>query len=170
MLKRIVLVLLTMVPMISFSYGVERNSDPHSRKSGNISVSTGFKTITDAIKALKKYPAYAHESLGDFREEVPTGYALLLTTSGANVDFYLPPGSADTLVTYTENNAGKPLLTVLRFDGKKWTDVSSTVLPGYINKNGTNYLLDSDYKTPVVRDARTKQAMKYEGGKFVPEH
>lgn len=127
---------------------------------------SGFKSIYDAIAALKTHPDYASISVSDFaRVDAASGLAEL----DASTQMFLPPGSTDMLVTYTENNIGTPFLTVERFDGRQWRDVSAAVLPGYTNRNGTNFYLDGTGSAVKVRSLPTKKAWRYNDGRFVPE-
>lgn len=127
---------------------------------------SGFKSIYDAIAALKAHPDYASLSVSDFvRVDAASGLAEL----DASTQMFLLPGSTDMLVMYTENNVGTPFLTVERFDGRQWRDVSAAVLPGYTNKNGSNYYLDGTGSTVKVRSLPAKRAWRYSEGRFVPE-
>lgn len=126
----------------------------------------GFKSIYDAIAALKTHPDYASLSVSDFiRVDAVSGLAEL----DASTQFFLPPGSTDMLVMYTENNAGTPFLTVERFDGRQWRDVSAAVLPGYAYKNGSNYYLDVAGNAVKVRSLPANRIWRFSGGKFVQE-
>lgn len=128
--------------------------------------STGFKSIYDAIAALKAHPDYASLTVSDFvRVDAASGLAEL----DASTQVFLPPGSVDTLVMYTENNAGTPFLTVERFDGRQWQDVSAAALPGYASKNGTNYYLDGTGGAVKVRSLPAKKAWRYSDGRFFQE-
>ncbi|TDB29436.1 hypothetical protein ATCM_18315 [Stenotrophomonas sp. ATCM1_4] len=130
-------------------------------------VSAGFKSIYDAIAALKAHPNYASLSMSDFaRIDAVSGLAEL----DASTQMFLPPGSSDTLVMYTENNVGTPFLTVERFDGRQWRDVSATTLPGYVNRNGSNYYLDVSGGAGKVRNLPARKAWRYSGGRFVAEN
>lgn len=130
-------------------------------------VSAGFKSIYDAIAALKAHPNYANLSVSDFvRVDAASGLAEL----DASTQVFLPPGSTDTLVMYTENNVGTPFLTVERFDGRRWRDVSAATLPGYVNRNGSNYYLDESGSTVKVRSLPAKKTWRYNGGRFVAEN
>ena len=127
---------------------------------------SGFKGIYDAIAALKAHPDYASLSVSDFvRVDAASGLAEL----DASTQMFLPSGSTDTLVMYTENNVGTPFLTVERFDGRQWRDVSVEALPGYTNKNGSNYYLDGTGRAAKVRSLPAKKAWRYSEGRFVPE-
>lgn len=127
---------------------------------------SGFKSIYDAIAALKAHPDYASLSVSDFvRVDAASGLAEL----DASTQMFLPSGSTDTLVMYTENNVGTPFLTVERFDGRQWRDVSAAVLPGYTNKNGANYYLDGTGSAVKVRSLPAKKAWRYSEGRFAPE-
>lgn len=131
-----------------------------------LAVSTGFKSIYDAIMALKAHSDYASLAVSDFvRVDAASGLAEL----DASTQMFLPPGSTDTLVIYTENNAGTPFLTVERFDGRQWRDVSAATLPGYVNRNGSNYYLDGAGGIVKVRSLPAKKAWRYSGGRFVQE-
>lgn len=130
-----------------------------------MAAASGFKSVYDAIAALKAHPDYASLSASDFvRVDAASGLAEL----DASTQMFLPSGSTDTLVMYTENNVGTPFLTVERFDGRQWRDVSAAVLPGYVNKNGSNYYLDSGSGQVKVKDVRTRRAWSYSSGRFVP--
>lgn len=146
----------------------QQNPESSTPNVGGVSASINFKSINDAIKALKKLPDYSTTSVSDFaRVDVATGLAEL----DASTQMYLPPGSTDTLVIYTENNVGRPFLTVERFNGQRWSDVSASVLPGHAAKGGgSNYYLDTSGSIPKVRNVRTKKAWQYMNGKFAPEH
>jgi hypothetical protein len=127
---------------------------------------SGFKGIYDAIAALKAHPDYASLSVSDFvRVDAASGLAEL----DASTQMFLPSGSTDTLVMYTENNVGTRFLTVERFDGRQWRDVSAAVLPGYTNKSGSNYYLDGTGSAVKVRSLPAKKAWRYSEGRFVPE-
>ncbi len=129
-------------------------------------VTPSFKSIHDAIAALKAHPDYANLSVSDLvRVDAASGLAEL----DASTQMFLPSGSTDTLVMYTENNVGTPFLTVERFDGRQWRDVSVAVLPGYTNKNGSNYYLDGTGGAVKVRSLPAKKAWRYSEGRFVPE-
>jgi hypothetical protein len=126
----------------------------------------GFKGIYDAIAALKAHSDYATLAISDFvRVDAASGLAEL----DASTQLFLPPGSTDTLVIYTENNAGTPFLTVERFDGRQWRDVSAATLPGYISRNGSNYYLDWSGGVVKVRDLPGRKAWSYENGRFLNE-
>lgn len=79
----------------------------------------------------------------------------------ASTQMFLPPGSTDTLVMYTENNAGTPFLTVERFDGRQWRDVSAATLPGYVNRNGSSYCLDGAGGAVQVQSLPAKKVWRY---------
>lgn len=145
----------------------KRTTSPLTSDCGNKELAaSGFKSIYDAIAALKGHPDYASLSVSDFvRVDAASGLAEL----DASTQMFLPPGSTDTLVMYTENNAGTPSLTVERFDGWQWRDVSAATLPGYVNRNGTNYYLDGTGSAVKVRSLPAKKAWRYSGGRFVPE-
>lgn len=146
----------------------KRTTVPLTSDCGNkeLAASAGFKNIYDAIVALKVHPDYASLSVSDFvRVDAASGLAEL----DASTQLFLPPGSADTLVMYTENNAGTPFLTVERFDGRQWRDVSAATLPGYVNRNGSNYYLDTTGGDVKVRSLPAKKAWRYSSGRFVSE-
>lgn len=125
-----------------------------------------FKGIYDAIAALKAHSHYANLAVSDFvRVDAASGLAEL----DASTQLFLPPGSTDTLVIYTENNAGTPFLTVERFDGRQWRDVSATTLPGYFSRNGSNYYLDWSGGVVKVRDLPGRKAWSYKNGRFLNE-
>ncbi|WP_313644212.1 hypothetical protein [Stenotrophomonas sp.] len=131
-----------------------------------LAVSAGFKSIYDAIMALKAHSDYASLAVSDFvRVDAASGLAEL----DASTQMFLPPGSTDTLVFYTENNAGTPFLTVERFDGRQWRDVSAGTLPGYVNRNGSNYYLDGADGVVKLRNLPAKKAWRYSEGRFVQE-
>ncbi len=131
-----------------------------------LAVSAGFKSIYDAIMALKAHSDYASLAVSDFvRVDAASGLAEL----DASTQMFLPPGSTDTLVFYTENNAGTPFLTVERFDGRQWRDVSAGTLPGYVNRNGSNYYLDGTDGVVKLRNLPAKKAWRYSEGRFVQE-
>lgn len=131
-----------------------------------LAVSAGFKSIYDAIMALKAHSDYASLAISDFvRVDAASGLAEL----DASTQMFLPPGSTDTLVIYTENNAGTPFLTVERFDGRQWRDVSAATLPGYVNRNGSNYYLDETDGVVKLRNLPAKKAWRYSEGRFVQE-
>ncbi|MCI2260909.1 hypothetical protein [Xanthomonas indica] len=131
-----------------------------------LAASAGFKSIYDAIAALKAHSDYASLSVSDF---VLVDAASGLAELDASTQIFLPPGSTDTLVVYTENNTGTPLLTVERFDGRQWRDVSAATLPGYVNRNGSSYYLDVNGGTVKVRSLPAKKAWRYSGSRFVQE-
>jgi len=146
----------------------KRTTSPLASDCGNKEsvTSAGFKSIYDAIAALKAHPDYASLSVSDFvRVDAASGLAEL----DASTQMFLPPGSTDTLVMYTENNAGTPFLAVERFDGRQWRDVSAATLPGYVNKNGTNYYLDGAGSAVKVRSLPAKKAWRYSDGRFSQE-
>lgn len=146
----------------------KRTTSPLNSDCGNneLAVSVGFKSIYDAIAALKAHSDYAILLVSDFvRVDAASGLAEL----DANTQMFLPPGSTDTLVMYTENNAGTPFLTVERFDGRQWRDVSTATLPGYVNRNGSNYYLDRAGGAVKVRSLPAKKAWRYGEGRFVQE-
>lgn len=131
-----------------------------------LAVSAGFKSIYDAIMALKAHSDYASLAVSDFvRVDAASGLAEL----DASTQMFLPPGSTDTLVIYTENNAGTPFLTVERFYGRQWRDVSAATLPGYVNRNGSNYYLDETDGVVKLRNLPAKKAWRYSEGRFVQE-
>jgi len=146
----------------------KRTTSPLTSDCGNkeLVVTAGFKSIYDGIAALKAHSHYASLSVSDF---VRVDAASCLAELDASTQMFLPPGSTDTLVMYTENNAGTPFLTVERFDGRQWRDVSAAVLPGYINKNGSNYYLDSTSGQVKVKEVGTRRAWSYSSGRFVPD-
>ncbi len=146
----------------------KRTASPLTSDCGNkeLAALAGFKSIYDAIAALKTHPDYAHLSVSDFvRVDAASGLAEL----DASTQIFLPQGSTDTLVMYTENNAGTPFLTVERFDGRQWRDVSAATLPGYVNRNGSNYYLDGSGGAVKVRSLLAKKAWRYSSGRFVQE-
>lgn len=145
----------------------KRTTSPLASDCGNKDlVVPGFKSIYDAIAALKAHPDYASLSVSDFvRVDAASGLAEL----DASTQMFLPPGSTDTLVMYTENNAGTPYLTVERFDGHQWRDVSAATLPGYINSNGSNHYLDGASGAVKARNLSPRAAWRYSAGRFVPE-
>jgi len=146
-----------------------RTTSPLASDCGDESsaVIPSFKSIHDAIAALKAHPDYSSLSMSDFsRVDAVSGLAEL----GASTQMLLPPGSSDTLVMYTENNVGTPFLTVERFDGRQWRDVSDTTLPGYVNRNGSNYYLDVSGGAVKVRNLPARKAWRYSGGRFVAEN
>ncbi|WP_329772336.1 hypothetical protein [Stenotrophomonas maltophilia] len=129
-------------------------------------VTAGFRSIYDAIAALKVHSGYASLSVSDFvRVDASSGLAEL----DASTQMFLPPGSPDTLVMYTENNVGTPFLAVERFDGRQWRDVSAVILPGYTNRNGSNYYLDRSGIAVKVRSLPARKAWRYSNGRFVQE-
>jgi hypothetical protein len=133
-------------------------------------VSAGFKSIYDAIATLKKHPDYATLSVSDFvRVDAARGLAEL----DASTQVFLPLGSADTLVTYYDGNSGLHELTVYRYDGQRWRDVSGEVLPGYqmdaSRFRGTNYYLDKAGSAVKVRSLPARKAWRYSNGRFVQE-
>lgn len=146
----------------------KRTTSPLTSDCGNkeLLVTAGFKSIYDAIAALKAHSHYASLSVSDFvRVDAASGLAEL----DASTQMFLPPGSTETLVMYTENNAGTPFLTVERFDGRQWRDVSAATLPGYVNRNGSNYYLDGAGGAVQVRSLPAKKVWRYSGGRFVQE-
>lgn len=150
---------------VTFALGGD-DSSKGAAQQGESASSVGFKSIRDAIAELWAHPDYANLREADFsRIDVAKGVA----EADANTRFFLPSGSADTLVIYTENNVGTPFLTVQRFDGRQWVDVSVTALPGYTNKNGTNYYLDSTGGAVRVRSLPEKRAWRYNNGRFAVE-
>lgn len=140
----------------------KRTTSPLTSDCGNkeLAASESFKNIYDAIAALKAHPDYASLTVSDFvRVDAASGLAEL----DASTQMFLPPGSTDTLVMYTENNGGTPFLAVERFDGRRWHDVSAATLPGYFNKNGSNYYLDGT----KIRDMSTRRPWRYINGRFM---
>lgn len=131
----------------------------------------GFKSIHDAIDALKSHASYADLSLSDFiRVDSASGRAEL----DASTQMLLPSGSSDTLVFYYEGNSGLHELSVHRYDGRAWSNISLDVLPEYTEDvshlRGTSYFLDSSDGQVKVRDVETKRAWHYNGTRFVPEN
>lgn len=134
--------------------------------SANAGATGGFHDVRAAVRALASHPDYRGLTDSDFASiDEATGLAEL----DASTQMYLPEGSIDTLIIYTENNAGTPFLTVAHFDGKQWSDVSAATLPGYANRNGTNYYLDSAGGAVRVRSLPGKKAWRYSNGRFVME-
>lgn len=132
----------------------------------NAGAVSGFSDIHGAIHALASHRDYQGLTDSDFSNiDEATGVAEL----DASTQIYLPEGSTDTLVIYTENNAGTPFLTVERYNAQGWSDVSAAVLPGYSNRNGSNYSLDMSGRTPTIKGGQPKANWKYVGGRFVRE-
>jgi len=132
--------------------------------------SSSFNNIHDAIAALKTHPDFDTLSASDFaRIDAVKGLAEL----DAATQIFLPPGSADTLVTYHDGNSAIHELTAYRYAGGKWLNVSREVLPGYQEDvarfRGTNFYLDGRSGTPTVRTLPDKRAWQYANGRFVPE-
>lgn len=146
----------------------KRTTSPLTSDCGDkeLAASVGFKNIYDAIAALKVHSDYANLSASDF---VHVDAASGLAELDASTQMFFPPGSTDTLVMYTENNAGTPFLTVERFDGRQWRDVSAATLPGYVNRNGSNYYLDGSGGAVKVRSLPTKKVWRYSDGRFIQE-
>lgn len=151
----------------------KRTTSPLTSDCGNkeLVVSAGFKSIYDAIAALKAHSDYASLSVSDFvRVDAASGLAEL----DASTQMFLPPGSADTLVTYYDGNSGLHELNVYRYDGRQWRDVSRDLLPSYTTDatrfRGTNYYLDGTDSAVKVRSLPAKKAWRYSGGRFVPEN
>lgn len=133
---------------------------------GSAESASGFHDVRAAVRALASHADYRGLKDSDFANiDEATGLAEL----DASTQMYLPEGSTDTLVIYTENNAGTPFLTVERFDGLQWRDVSAATLPGYVNRNGSNYYLDETAGVVKVRSLPAKKAWRYSGGRFVQE-
>lgn len=142
-------------------------TDPLSDScNANTGAAGGFHDVRAAVRALASHPDYRGLTDSDFASiDEAAGLAEL----DASTQMYLPEGSTDTLIIYTENNAGTPFLTVERFDGRQWRDVSAATLPGYVNRNGSNYYLDGAGGVVKVRSLPAKKAWRYSGGRFVQE-
>lgn len=133
---------------------------------GSAESASGFHDVRAAVRALASHADYQGLKDSDFANiDEATGLAEL----DASTQMYLPEGSTDTLVIYTENNAGTPFLTVERYNAQGWSDVSAAVLPGYSNRNGSNYSLDTSGRTPTIKGGQPKANWKYVGGRFVRE-
>ncbi len=151
---------LVAVSQNTFTHALTNSCDANAGTAG------GFQDVRAAIRALASHPRYQGLADSDFASiDEANGLAEL----DASTQMYLPKGSIDTLVIYTENNAGTPFLTVERYGGGRWLDVSAVVLPGYTNRNGTNYYLDSSTQGTTVRDVRERRKWTYQLGKFSSE-
>ncbi len=152
---------------VPVTFSLDRNESAEGDSPQDESTSSAaFGSIRDAIAELWAHSDYANLREVDFsRIDAARGVAEL----DASTQMFLPPGSTDTLVMYTENNAGTPFLTVERFDGRHWRDVSAATLPGYINRNGSNYFLDGSGGAIKVRSLPAKKAWRYNNGRFVQE-
>lgn len=135
-----------------------------SECSQSTSSNVHFGTIMDAIfQLLSTNPEYDEYLAANFeRIDEKVG----LASVDASHQIYLPPGSADTLVVYQESNHGTPYLSVIRFDGNTWVDVSSLTLRGYSNDYGSNYRLDDSNNFPVVRHVDSGKIANYNGEYF----
>jgi len=132
--------------------------------------SKGFASIYDAIDTLGTHPVYRETSASDFvRIDTSSGFAEL----DASTQMWLPSGSSNTLVTYYEGNSGLHELSVYRYEGGHWHDVSKDALPGYTENsrqfNGTNFYLESRGGKPVMRSLPGKKAWRFSGDRFIPE-
>ena len=133
---------------------------------GSAESASVFHDVRAAVRALASHADYRGLKDSDFANiDEATGLAEL----DASTQMYLPEGSTDTLVIYTENNAGTPFLTVARYNGTGWSDVSASVLPAYTSRNGSNYFLDANSGEITVRDVKTREKWTYLNGKFSPE-
>lgn len=151
---------------------VEKNQivSPLTTDCDAASTSAEFKSIYDAIAALKTHPAYEAVTVSDFiRVDASTGWAEL----DASTQMFLPLGSTDTLVTYYEGNSGLHELSAYRYDGGQWRNVTAEAFPGHqrndVRFRGTNFYLDGRSGTPKVRTLPDKRAWHYADGRFVPE-
>lgn len=151
---------------VPVTFSLRSNESTLTDESQKSVLSSGFGSIRDAISELWAHPDYANLKAEDFERIEPSRG---LAEIDASTQIFLPPGSKDTLVIYTENNAGVPFLRVDRFDGRQWRDVSAATLPGYTAGEGTNFYLDTANAKVIVRSTRTKQAWHYTNGQFAAE-
>lgn len=129
--------------------------------------SRGFASIHEAIAALGTHPSYAGVSASDFvRIDAGNGYAEL----DASTQMWLQRGASNMLVTYYEGNSGLHELGVYRYEGGRWHNASSDVLPGCTESakkfKGTNFYLDSSNGRPVLRSLPGREAWTYANGRF----
>ncbi|MCU1055340.1 hypothetical protein JAK47_12450 [Stenotrophomonas maltophilia] len=146
---------------------VNRVTSPLGSDCDRRSNSQGFASINEAIAALGTHPGYAGVSASDFvRIDASNGYAEL----DASTQMWLPRAASNMLVTYYEGNSGLHELGVYRYEGGRWRNASSDVLPGYTESvrqfKGTNFYLDSSNGRPVLRSLPGRDAWTYANGRF----
>ncbi len=146
---------------------VNRVTSPLGSDCDRRSTSQGFASINEAIAALGTHPGYVGVSASDFvRIDASNGYAEL----DASTQMWLPRGASNMLVTYYEGNSGLHELGVYRYEGGRWHNASSDVLPGYTESakhfKGTNFYLDSSNGRPVLRSLPGREAWTYANGRF----